>query len=135
MSTGWRARDATPSTPHPYPRGRGVLSAMAWSRETRQSRGYTEAYLKARRLALQRDDYLCQCPRCQGGLLRVREAQQVDHIRPLADYRSGKASGDPNDLDNLRSVSAECHERITLAARGAKPAARYDRNGRRVPDE
>lgn len=101
---------------------------MAWSRETRQSRGYGEAWQRLRKLVLERDNHLCQCPRCMGGAIRLREASEVDHRVP-------KADGGSDDIENLRAVHPRCHQRITIEQRGFKPAARYDRNGRRRPDE
>ena len=105
---------------------------MAWSKRSRQQRGYDERYLAARQAALRRDGYLCQCDQCKGGLLRLRVAHETHHIVPLADFMSGKATGDPHALSNLLSINRECHKRIGLEERGIKPKPRYDRNGRRI---
>ncbi len=88
-------------------------SASGWAdkaRGTRHERGYGNAWDRLRLGILRRDDYLCQCPECQGGTLRLRLANEVDHIKP-------KAQGGDDSPDNLRAVNAECHRRITAEQR------------------
>lgn len=86
---------------------------MSWSRESRQSRGYGKEWVKVRKLVLERDNRLCQCDRCKGGEIRVTAATEVDHIVP-------KARGGSDDPSNLRSVSHECHKRITKEQEGKR---------------
>jgi 5-methylcytosine-specific restriction protein A len=102
---------------------------MTWHRTSRQSRGYDEDWLRVRLLALQRDNYLCRCPRCKGGELRITVAQEVDHIVPLAQ------GGARLELDNLRSVNRECHKRITAEQRGYTIKPRYNRYGYRIENK
>lgn len=86
-----------------------------WQHRTGSStaRGYDYRWQQIRLRILQRDGYLCQCQRCKAAGL-VREATQVDHIVP-------KAQGGTDDPSNLRSVNAQCHERITLEQQGYRP--------------
>lgn len=87
---------------------------MAWSKESRQSRGYGRAWEKLRLIILRRDGGICHCPECQGGKLQLRLANEVDHIIP-------KAQGGTDDESNLRAVNSDCHKRLTLEQRGFKP--------------
>ena len=99
---------------------------MTWPRTSRQSRGYDRDWERVRLQVLQRDLYICRCPDCVGGALRVRLASEVDHITPLA---QGGARLDPA---NLRAVHRECHRRLTLRQQGHNPPRRYDKYGRRI---
>ena len=101
---------------------------MSWHRTSRQSRGYDEDWLRVRLLVLKRDCYVCQCPRCKGGELRLRPAGEVNHIVPLAQ------GGARLDMANLQAINGECHRRLTLEQRGYKPKQRYNRQGRRVDE-
>jgi 5-methylcytosine-specific restriction protein A len=74
-----------------------------------------------RKVILERDCYLCQCPDCLGGEKRLRTAQEVDHIKPRAWFADGRATGNPDDPANLRAVNRECHRRLTLIQQGKKP--------------
>lgn len=92
---------------------------MAWSKESRHARGYGSQWDKLRAVILRRDGYLCQCPECKGGELRLRPATEVDHIVQRADAkRMNWTEQQIDDPLNLRAVHPECHERITLAAQG-----------------
>ena len=102
---------------------------MAWSKESRQARGYGAHWVKLRLLVLKRDGYVCQCPDCQGGKLRIRSAHEVDHIKPKAWFKTGKATGDPDDLSNLRAVHRDCHKKLTPLGKGGKPAVRVGLDG------
>lgn len=84
---------------------------MAWSRTSRQSRGYGAQWDRLRIAVLRRDNGLCQCDECQGGRVRITPATEVDHIKP-------KAQGGTDDPDNLRAVAHECHLRITAQQMG-----------------
>lgn len=66
---------------------------MTWSKTSRQSRGYGAHWDKLRAQILERDCHLCQCPDCQGGKVRALPAHEVDHIKPKAWFKSGKATG------------------------------------------
>jgi 5-methylcytosine-specific restriction protein A len=101
---------------------------MAWSKKTRQARGYDEDWLRVRLQVLKRDNYLCHCPRCKGGELRLTPANEVDHIRPLAQ------GGDRLDMANLRAVNSACHRRLTLEQRGFEIKPRYNKQGRRIDE-
>ena len=99
---------------------------MVWSKTSRQSRGYGAEWDKLRNQILQRDGYMCHCPDCKGRLL---PAHEVDHIKPKAWFRSGKAKGNPDDPSNLRAVNRDCHKRLTLKQRGYRPAVRVGLDG------
>lgn len=95
-----------------------------WHRTSRHARGYGSAWDRLRLQILKRDTYLCQCPRCLGGELRVRPAHEVDHIRP-------RAQGGDDSPSNLRAVNRECHKRLTLEQQGKAltPARRIGVDG------
>jgi 5-methylcytosine-specific restriction protein A len=105
------------------------------SRGNRHARGYGTAWEKLRLIVLKRDCYLCQCPECEGGVRRVRAAQEVDHRIPKAWFLDGRATGNPDDLTNLRAVSSECHRRISLEQRGHKRRPRIGLDGYPIDDE
>lgn len=102
---------------------------MAWSKESRQARGYGAEWDKLRAQILDRDGHLCQCPDCQGGKVRALPAHEVDHIRPKAWFKSGRAKGNPDDPGNLRAVNRECHKRLTTLQKGYRPAVRIGLDG------
>jgi len=102
---------------------------MAWSKESRHARGYGAKWDKLREQILQRDGYLCHCPDCQGGKLRALPAHEVDHIKPKAWFRSGRAKGNPDDPSNLRAVNRDCHKKLTTLQKGHRPAVRIGRDG------
>lgn len=95
-------------------------------RASRHARGYGTEWDKTRLVVLARDFYICQCPLCKGGELRVRPAKDVDHIIP-------KAQGGTDDLSNLRAVNHECHKRISAEQRGHKLRPRIGVDGWSVP--
>lgn len=100
------------------------MSGWQHDKRSRHQRGYGSAWDRLRVQILKRDTYLCRCPRCLGGELRVRPATEVDHILP-------KAKGGTDDPLNLRAVSRQCHERLTLEQQGKalKPARRIGVDG------
>ena len=102
--------------------GRFLGDMSNWSKQSRHKRGYGSYWDKLRLRILARDNYLCQCPRCLGGKLRLMPATEVDHILP-------KANGGTDDPGNLRSVSGECHKRISLEQRGVRPRPRIGLDG------
>lgn len=80
-------------------------------RGNRHERGYGKAWQAARRDALQRDCGLCQPCMARG---HVTQATQVDHIKP-------KTEGGTDELDNLQSICAQCHNdksRLEMNRRG-----------------
>lgn len=92
---------------------------MAWSKQSRHARGYGSAWDKVRALALKRDRGLC-IPCLAGG--RPTPATQVDHITP-------KAEGGTDDLTNLQSICAPCHEAKTLADEGKRARVTIGQDG------
>ena len=74
-------------------------------RGTRHERGYGAAWVKVRRVILNRDMHLCQPCREAG---RITTARTVDHIKP-------KAEGGADDPDNLRAICSACHASKTTA--------------------
>ena len=107
---------------------------MAWSNESRHKRGYGTAWEKLRIQVLQRDCYLCQCPKCKGGELRLTVASEVNHIIPKAHFRDGRAKGNPDDVSNLQAINSDCHKRVSLEQRGIKPRRRIGSDGYPIPD-
>jgi 5-methylcytosine-specific restriction protein A len=55
-----------------------------------------------------RDGFVCQCPDCQGGKLRLRPAAVVDHRTPLWE-------GGTDCDENRQALSTECHALKTAA--------------------
>ena len=94
---------------------------MAWSKASRQSRGYGAAWDKLRLRILKRDGHLCQCDQCKA-TGRATLADQVDHIKP-------KAQGGTDDPANLRAVNSKCHARITQEQQGRTPRPQIGADG------
>lgn len=63
---------------------------------------HTPVWRRLRRMALQRDHYLCQACLRKG---RITIATEVHHLRPVRDY-----PGLALVLDNLESLCWPCHE-------------------------
>ena len=74
---------------------------------------YPPEWPQIRLQILERDNFLCHCPRCLGGELRVRPAHEVDHITPLA--RGGK-----DDLSNMQLLCFSCHANKTREEQRAR---------------
>jgi 5-methylcytosine-specific restriction protein A len=89
---------------------------MAWSKESRQSRGYGAAWDRVRKVVLKRDFGLCQ-PCRRRGLVTI--AKEVDHIiskaRALA-LRWSQARMDAPG--NLQAICKPCHEAKTEEEQG-----------------
>jgi len=102
---------------------------MAWSKTSRHVRGYGTEWDKLRLQILERDGYLCQCPDCKGGFFQPLPAHEVDHIKPKAWFKTGKAQGNPDDPGNLRAVNRECHKKLTKLQKGHRPAVRVGLDG------
>ncbi|MGE3807154.1 MAG: HNH endonuclease [Gemmataceae bacterium] len=98
-------------------------SRSKWAGQpSRHERGYGSDWVKLRLRILKRDDYLCQCPDCLGGVKRLRPATEVDHIVP-------KAKNGDDSPENLRSVNGECHRKLGLIQKGYKPKKRIGLDG------
>lgn len=83
---------------------------MAWSKESRQARGYGASWDRLRKVILVRDGYLCQ-PCLRNGT--PTPATQVDHVKP-------KAKGGTDALGNLQAICGPCHEAKTILDAGGK---------------
>lgn len=81
---------------------------MAWSTESRHSRGYGAAWDKIRQVIITRDKGLCQACLREGRLNPYRKGQgfAVDHIIP-------KAKGGTDEAGNLMLICREHHARKT----------------------
>ena len=92
---------------------------MSWSITSRHKRGLGTAWDKLRLIVLRRDNGLCQCDQCQGGLIRLVIANEVHHI---VGRESGKSRGwtqaQIDAMSNLMSVSHDCHKRLDAQAQG-----------------
>ena len=102
---------------------------MAWSRESRQSRGYGADWDRTRLRVLRRDAYLCQCRHCKAAK-RVTPASEVDHVVSKAE---GKRRGWPAERieadDNLAAINHDCHVRKTIEENGGKRRPRIGIDG------
>ena len=89
---------------------------MAWSKESRQSRGYDATWTKTRLRVLKRDDGLCQ-PCLKNG--RVEMAKEVDHIVGKAQAAKLGWHRSRTEADaNLQSICTPCHKRKTTEEQG-----------------
>ena len=89
---------------------------MAWSKESRQSRGYGAEWDKIRALVLERDGELCQPCLATG---RPTMATQVDHKTPKAKAkRMGWSDAKIDHPRNLQAICKPCHERKTTEETG-----------------
>ena len=81
---------------------------MAWSKESRQSRGYGAAWDRIRKVVLKRDFGLCQ-PCRKRGLVTIATA--VDHIVSKAKAAALRWSLARIDgEDNLQAICKDCHD-------------------------
>jgi 5-methylcytosine-specific restriction protein A len=89
---------------------------MAWSRESRQSRGYDSEWERVRALIVVRDKGLCQS--CLAGG-RVVIGVEVDHRMPKAECKRLRWSRAQQDHpSNLWLLCKECHKRKTAEENG-----------------
>ena len=96
----------------------------AWLHSVKGSaaQGYDAKWRKLRLIVLARDNGLCQCPDCLGGIRRVTPANEVDHIVSKARAaRMGWTREQTDAMHNLRSVNHDCHKRITTLDQGRTP--------------
>ena len=103
---------------------------MAWSKVSPADRGYGPEWKRLRLTILKRDGYICRCPDCNGGEIRVRPATHVDHIVSKADWqrRHGSLEG-VDDPSNLRAINKDCHERKSIVEKGQRIRFGCDVNG------
>lgn len=84
---------------------------MAWSKESRKSRGYGPEWDKIRARIIRRDKGLCQMCLKAG---RVTQGKAVDHIKPKAECAKLGWPKEKTDADvNLWYLCKPCHDRKT----------------------
>lgn len=89
---------------------------MAWSKESRQSRGYDSAWEKVRARVVERDKGLCQC--CLAGG-RVTIGKEVDHKVPKAECaKRGWSRARQDAMSNLWLLCRLCHAEKTAKENG-----------------
>lgn len=89
---------------------------MAWSKESRQSRGYGADWEKVRKLVMERDKGLCQV--CLGKN-RVAVARAVDHVTPKAEAKRLRWSQARTDHpNNLQAICDPCHDEKSAVETG-----------------
>jgi 5-methylcytosine-specific restriction protein A len=89
---------------------------MAWSKESRQSRGYGAAWDRVRKVVLKRDFGLCQ-PCRRRGLVTIATA--VDHIVSKAKAAALRWSLARIDGEgNLQAICKDCHDIKTEEEQG-----------------
>ena len=89
---------------------------MAWSRTSRQSRGYGAAHERMRK-HLKATVILCEECKRQG---RTRVGTHADHIIP-------KAKGGTDDRSNYQLLCASCHALKSIHDAGKNPRLRKRR--------
>ena len=99
------------------------MTGWKHDRRSRQERGYGARWDKLRKLAMDRDDWLCQPCKREG---RATPAREVDHIIP-------KSQGGTDDLDQLQAICKTCHQEKTqreaAEAQGRKSKPRIGADG------
>jgi len=89
---------------------------MAWSKESRQSRGYGRDWEIARAQVVKRDKGLCQACLAKG---RVTIGREVDHRVPKAECARLRWSQAKTDHpDNLWLLCTPCHDHKTAQDNG-----------------
>lgn len=89
---------------------------MAWSKESRQSRGYGAGWEVVRAKVVKRDKGLCQACLAKG---RVTIGREVDHKVQKADAkRMGWTQSQYDALSNLQLMCVPCHRRKTAEDNG-----------------
>ena len=92
------------------------MTGWKHDRRSRHERGYGARWDKLRKLAMDRDDWLCQPCQREG---RATPATECDHITP-------KSQGGTDHLGNLQAICTDCHNAKT--AQEAADAQRELRN-------
>lgn len=89
---------------------------MAWSKESRQSRGYGAQWEKIRKLVIDRAKGLCEeCQRHK----RVAIGRDVDHVVGKAKAaRLGWSQEQVDNLQNLQLLCPLCHTKKTTEESG-----------------
>lgn len=77
---------------------------MAWSKESRQSRGYGAAWTKVRAEVLARDMGMCQVCKAEG---RVTAGREVDHI--VSKAKAGQMGWRDDQIDDPKNLQTICH--------------------------
>jgi 5-methylcytosine-specific restriction protein A len=91
---------------------------MAWSKESRQARGYGKEWERVRRVVLARDCGICQPCLKQG---KVHAGTEVDHIVSKAKAAAmGWDDARVNDLTNLQAINTDCHKVKTQDEQGKR---------------
>ncbi len=101
---------------------------MAWSKESRQSRGYGPKWDKLRVVILTRDGGICQqCYRATG---RCHFGNEVDHIVSKAKAkRMGWTDEQVDAESNLQCINKECHRIKTEAEQGKRSKQKIGLDG------
>ncbi len=91
---------------------------MAWSKESRQARGYDARWTRTRLRILARDGGLCQCKECQAsGVPEI--ASEVDHVVSKANAKKVGWNAERIEADdNLQSLHPDHHKRKTQEEQG-----------------
>lgn len=77
---------------------------MAWSKESRQSRGYDSAWEKKRLVIIERDMGMCQeCKRI--GIIKA--GQDVDHI--VSKAKAAQMGWTQEQVDDPKNLELLCH--------------------------
>lgn len=102
---------------------------MAWSTESRQSRGYGAEWDKIRLVVIERDCGLCQACKRNG---RVAVGKSVDHIVSKAKAaKLGWTQAQTDAVSNLEYLCKPCHDRKSAEEVGKayRPPVRYGEDG------
>lgn len=96
----------------------------AWTKRQDKRTLAGRPWRRLREQILKRDTYLCQACLAAG---RIREATEVDHVRPLA-------RGGDDTPANLRAICARCHQDKTITDNGGRPKVAIGLDGFPVED-
>lgn len=108
---------------------------MAWSTESRHTRGYGVAWEKVRKLVVARDKGLCQ-PCLKLG--RVTAFRAVDHITPKAVAEKKRwTQAQVDHPDNLQCICQPCHDEKTARENGQtyRPKVQVGADGLRIGED
>ncbi len=107
---------------------------MAWSKLSRQERGYGAAWDRVRKVVLLRDAHLCQV--CWKNGRRAVTSNIVDHIVSKENAkRAGWSEAKTEHPNNLQVICLPCHEIKTEAEQGKvkRPRVEISEDGWPVP--
>ena len=91
---------------------------MAWSKESRQKRGYDAKWEAVRKVIIARDKGLCQMCLREG---RVTQGRDVDHMKSKAEcVRLGWSRAQMDEPSNLWYLCQACHRVKTEEEQGKK---------------